>query len=539
MAPAIVRACAAALLVLGTACSVEPEGPARVGTSRSELGCAESKLTVAAGQISASASDAASSPALAFDGSIATVWNSGGPPPQWIEVDLGAAVPLTRIRLAVEQSPAGATTHAVSVSVDGAPARDVNVVSGQTESGQWLELPILHRVQKLRVSTNSGPSWVAWQEIELFQDASIAPEYFGYYCSGCSWVGNGNYTAATADHSNLIWIADDPVEDVTARIAEGAALGMRSVVSLSGVFFAGSELAPGYQASWDAYAAALGPYVESIAAFYPRDEPDLGGFSDATLAMAIATIKATFPTIPVGVIYSPLTVGGGAHPGIGSYDWVGIDCYSAGGYACGATAYEDAYYELRGLLDKSRQRTMLVPQAGLPVGTPDSAADALALEIDRYVSLAHRDVSVAAIVPFIYQTFDDGAANWNGLEVYPTLRAKFASVGLALQADYAAATAICEQPDGGVGGSGAGGTSGGGAGAGAGAAGGNTGAGGGTAGGIGGSGPSSSSDDSDCGCRLPGREAPVRRGAALLVGGALLTCARARRRAPRRPSSDG
>jgi len=385
----------------------------------------------------------------------------------------------------------------------------------------------------LRITTTASPSWVAWSEIEVYQDATIAPEHFGYYCSGCSWVGSGNYTAATSDHANLIWIADFPVENVTPRIEEAAALGMRSVVGVSPVFFSGSSLAPGYQTSWETFAAGLAPYADDIAAFYPMDEPDIQGFDDTTLATAVAAIKATFPDIPVGVIYSPVSVGSGNHPGLSSYDWVGIDCYSEGNYQCGGTPYEDAYYALRALLDKSRQRTFLVPQAGLPVGTPDSAADALALEIDRYVALAHRDLLIVGIVPFIYQTFNDGAANWNGLEAYPTLRAKFAAVGQALQADYAAATAPCQSlPDGGPGGNdgglpdagvGGGGTAGAGAGAG-----GSAGAGG-TAPGF-----APAAEDSGCSCMaVGGRGGSSSFGdgeAALLTGVAVLGLARARRR---------
>lgn len=50
---------------------------------------------------------------LAVDGDLATLWNSGGGPVQWIEIDLGAEYNIGEIRLTISQSPEGTTTHRI------------------------------------------------------------------------------------------------------------------------------------------------------------------------------------------------------------------------------------------------------------------------------------------------------------------------------------------------------------------------------------------------------------------------------------------
>ena len=63
--------------------------------------------------VTASATEAGSSPTRAVDGLNATFWNSGGPPTQWIEIDLGGTASIGRVLLFVLQYPDGATTHRI------------------------------------------------------------------------------------------------------------------------------------------------------------------------------------------------------------------------------------------------------------------------------------------------------------------------------------------------------------------------------------------------------------------------------------------
>jgi hypothetical protein len=109
-------------------------------------------------------------PVQAVDGSPGTQWGAGGFPPQWIEIDLGSEVEIGAIRLLPGQRPAGRTVHRIeSLSPDG--TRELLVeLDGETEQGVWIE----HEpdapwagVSTIRIETVAGPSFVAWQEIEI------------------------------------------------------------------------------------------------------------------------------------------------------------------------------------------------------------------------------------------------------------------------------------------------------------------------------------------------------------------------------------
>jgi RHS repeat-associated protein len=96
--------------------------------------------------------------------------------PQWIQLDLGSAHNLSKIRLAVAQYPDGQTTH----EVYGGPSADnltlLGSLSGWTSNGQWLELTTsAANVRYVKVLTTSSPSWVAWGEIEVYETAASAP----------------------------------------------------------------------------------------------------------------------------------------------------------------------------------------------------------------------------------------------------------------------------------------------------------------------------------------------------------------------------
>lgn len=120
---------------------------------------------------SASASLHGATPDKALDGDGDTLWSAGTSPPSWIQIDLGATVRVAEVQLMVSQFPAGITHHRLScaTSVNGTgrvlaevtgPTNDMNVLSVK------LDAPALCRI--IRIDTVSGPSWVAWREIEVF-----------------------------------------------------------------------------------------------------------------------------------------------------------------------------------------------------------------------------------------------------------------------------------------------------------------------------------------------------------------------------------
>ena len=427
-----------------TPAAVEPE---RVGFSTSAVTCGETLLTVSPGNVVASATSADTTPAMAFDGSLATSWNAGAGPPQSIMFDLGAVTPVTRLRLNVNQTPAGPTVHTIYAGVNSTQLYPVQVLSGFTTTGQWLDAPVHVNARFLQIVTSQSPSWVSWSEIEVYTAPPDLPQYFGYYASAMVSVGTGDYTNAVSDHANLSFVLDVTSAATVAKIVEARALGMKSIVGLAPFFFDGlPTLDPNYASKWGALSAALMPYADSIAAFYPVDEPNTNGVPDATLATVTTAVKQTFPAIPLAVIYA----GNGGYVGISYFDWVGVDCYSQGNFDCFGTPYLDSYYGLRLALDKARQRTILVPQAGLPVGQPSSLVANLAQELGQFVTLQNADQLVVTMLPFIYQSFNDGSSNWYGLETFPTLRPDFVTVAKDMQSAWAAASAQCGGTDAGA-----------------------------------------------------------------------------------------
>jgi predicted amidohydrolase YtcJ len=131
-------------------------------------------LDVAVGKVAtASHSLPDAPPSLAVDGDPASdaVWNAGGGPPQWIEVDLGAATPIAAVRLVVAQFPPGPTRHRVLGRATASGASTVlHEFAGQTADKDVLATnfdPPVDGTRYVRIETLESPSDVAWREIEV------------------------------------------------------------------------------------------------------------------------------------------------------------------------------------------------------------------------------------------------------------------------------------------------------------------------------------------------------------------------------------
>jgi hypothetical protein len=122
--------------------------------------------------VTASAEEPGAPAARVVDGLMMNWWSSGGYPTQWIEVDLGAAASIAKIRLFVSQYPDGSTTHQVLTrETSGDPWTLQYTFSGATVDNQVLEhVPAAPwtNVRYVRVTTTASVSWVAWKEIELY-----------------------------------------------------------------------------------------------------------------------------------------------------------------------------------------------------------------------------------------------------------------------------------------------------------------------------------------------------------------------------------
>jgi hypothetical protein len=118
----------------------------------------------------ASASLPDGGPELAVDGKLETSWVSGAGPRQSIEIDLGRPSSIEALRLHVNQSPAGRTTHVVSVGPSRSALERVHGFDGTTDYGDeltWTPPQPLEGIRVIRIETTRSPSWVAWLEIEI------------------------------------------------------------------------------------------------------------------------------------------------------------------------------------------------------------------------------------------------------------------------------------------------------------------------------------------------------------------------------------
>ncbi len=299
------------------------------------------------------------------------------------------------------------------------------------------------------------------------QSGSTGPRYFGYYASAASWVGTGNYTAATSDHANVTWIAYPGLGDNTVavnwhleRLREAQGFGMGGVLDVTGLFFdlGNTTRAPRYLRSdhltrWQNYANQIAPYLGSVTAFYLLDEPylhvrgDKAGIRDAINTVARA-IKDRFPGKPVATIfdYASIQDDGTTYPSFeaaglpSEIDWLGVDCYYTGSSfeSCGGRSLVWYTNRLKQKMTAS-QRLILVPQAAY-FGTQNQQPTALAAQatllcrIEKEVAMALGDPRFIGIFPFTYQSqhLDYGGGireDWIGPEHLPLVRRQYARIG--------------------------------------------------------------------------------------------------------------
>ena len=98
-------------------------------------------------------------------------WNSGGVPPQWIELDLQTPDSVQIIRLIVSQYPAGQTHHQIWVRGENEEYRLFTELRGRTKDRDVLEIPTpgLTMIRYVKILTLQSPSWVGWREVEVLR----------------------------------------------------------------------------------------------------------------------------------------------------------------------------------------------------------------------------------------------------------------------------------------------------------------------------------------------------------------------------------
>jgi hypothetical protein len=287
--------------------------------------------------------------------------------------------------------------------------------------------------------------------------AGAQPSYISYF--GLAWN-----IPEVQDHVNLYWAVSwgwnedevlDELEDAKAR-------GMRAIVHTEFALFDGAgpyanacpyAVAADAAARWDAFAQALAQrnLLDTVAAFYPVDEPDLCGVSAGDVLAALAIIRAHALTAdkPVAAIFTcdvaakfggPYGSGGHAYgEALRAYDWVGVDCYGVDDIFsdpawttwhfdrdcfCFRLQAGPSYYDnLKAQLDLPRQRLILVPQGFVTAGS-----EGLPDDPQRFADHADADPAVILLAPFTW--FDQPF--FPGVRSQPALAAQWHRIGKAI-----------------------------------------------------------------------------------------------------------
>jgi hypothetical protein len=231
--------------------------------------------------------------------------------------------------------------------------------------------------------------------------------YFGYYAARLApegaVTGGGNHVPEVRGRSNLNWVNISDPDRYASEVLSTCAP-KSCVVYAGNEFFQGCDavaspsctLYPNYVERWNRLADAVRPYLDRVAAFSVLDEPYHRGASPQDVQSSAATMKATFPGVPVLMIEA----GPSVTPGMvvpDAVDWVSFDwyCHPIG----------DIEQTLNVLESRSAGKPVLLVPEAAPLracgGAPGHATDAdiAALQWD-YFHLAERHPRVIGLLAF-------------------------------------------------------------------------------------------------------------------------------------------
>jgi hypothetical protein len=291
--------------------------------------------------------------------------------------------------------------------------------------------------------------------------AAATPSYMSYY-------GLARNIPQAQDHVNLYWAVSWTwqADEVLSELADARARGLRAIVHTEFAFFNGSgpwatacpyTLRPDAAARWDSFAQSLSRLglVDTVAAFYPLDEPDLCPLSPADVLTVLDVIR-THPLTagkPVAAIFTcdiakkyggPYQLSGGHQyrDALRAYDWVGVDCYGTNNmftdaawstrqfdfrcFCFRSTPGPNYYDNLKAQLDLTRQRLILVPQGFL-----SAEGDAWADDPQVFADKAATDPAVILLAPFTW--FDQPF--YPGVRSQPALAQQWRDIGKSIAAN--------------------------------------------------------------------------------------------------------
>jgi hypothetical protein len=268
-------------------------------------------------------------------------------------------------------------------------------------------------------------------------------EYFGYYASAMSGVGTGNYIQETSSHSNLVWIREFCGQSEVSKLQQARARGMKAVLDVGCNFFDFRTLKLLPEKEIERRLAGLipriQPYLDTIAAFYPLDEPfHIGkkkgisyGYMGEQLRTVNRVLKSLFPTIPIAVIITTEAINSPEVRVPENYDWVGFDCYGSWVQCQESGSIPSLYARMLAKL-KPHQKTMVIADANIREHAGSEEQRQLANRAGLYFNLAASDPRVIAFIPFIYQSFDEGSRHYVGVRDMPRVLPTYISIGRSI-----------------------------------------------------------------------------------------------------------
>ncbi|MFZ3231758.1 MAG: hypothetical protein WA160_16245 [Pseudobdellovibrio sp.] len=270
----------------------------------------------------------------------------------------------------------------------------------------------------------------------VIQTPDDGKKYFGFYAGAMDSVAKQNYIPELAKYSNLIFIKSENIED---RLIECEKYGLKAIITFDWLFFDDNfRLKADYAEKFKSIEPILHKHASTIAAFYGQDEPYTNGLNRKISVAEIYNgqetmgrfLKSKFPNIPIGVILTTDELRASL-PLFPSYDWFGFDCYSSS-LKCGGKTV-DWYYDhlntmLNVMIEKDHKQRFLisVPQAGHAVkdGAVRGEKDIM-LQVPEYRNLVKKYSNVKVVMPFIWQSFNDGNSNWIGAREMPAVKSVF------------------------------------------------------------------------------------------------------------------
>lgn len=262
-------------------------------------------------------------------------------------------------------------------------------------------------------------------------------KYFGYFAGAMDNVGTGDYIPELAKISNLIFIKS--TNNFEQKLIECEKLGLKATITFDWLFFDSKlHLNENYAEDFAKIEPIVRKHLSTIVAFYGLDEPyNNSAWNNVDTAEAYNAqetmgrfLKSKFPEIPIAVIFTTFEINKNL-PLFPSFDWYGFDCYSASMSCAGQTVdwlYENLNRMVNELTAKDHKKRFLiaVPQAGRPVTlTTEADEKTIVSQIPIHKNYIKKYPNLKLVMPFIWQSYNDGASNWIGAREMPEAKAAY------------------------------------------------------------------------------------------------------------------